>query len=138
MTGKGVIYVDQMFNQNGAAVTALTAMNTGTTSTAGTYAPQLSGTLIKIGIFINPQAASSLCQQARIELSQTNWIPNVLRFPVAGFGLATVPQAFAGSELLFEFVVNQPVQTDWAITGNAIQFWSPITPGIIVYGYFSA
>ena len=137
MTGKNVIYVDQMFNR-GTADTALTAMLAGTTAVQGPYSPQLSGRLIKIGAFVTPQAATSLCQQFRVEMSQTNWTPNIIRFPCSGFGLATVPQAFAGSELLFEFVVDQPVQTDWPITGQDIQFWSPVTPNIIVYGYFSA
>lgn len=131
------IYVDQMFNRT-TADTSLTQMNSGTSATQNTYAPQLNGKLVKIGIFITPQAASSLSQQGRVELSQTNWKPNILRFPVAGFGLATAPQAFAGSQLLFEFVVDQPVQTDWPITGNDIFFFSPVTPNIIVYGYFTS
>jgi hypothetical protein len=133
----GIIYVDQMFNR-GTADTSLTAMAFGTGSTQGTYTPQLDGTLIKVGIFVTPQAATSLVQQGRVELSQTNWTPNTLRFPFAGFGLATVSQAAFGSGLLFEFVVNQPVKTSWPITGNDIFFFSPVTPNVIVYGYFSA
>lgn len=132
-----VVYVDQMFNR-GTADTALTAMASGTGSTQGTYSPQLTGRLIKVGIFITPQAATSLAQQGRVELSQTNWKPNILRFPLAGFGLATAPQAIGGSQLLYEFLVDQPVQTDWPITGNDIFFFSPVTPNIIVYGYFTA
>ena len=133
----GIIYVDQMFNRQ-TADTALTQMQSGTSATQGTYAPQLNGTLAKIGIFCTPQAATSLAQQGRVELSQTNWSPNILRFPFAGFGLATAPQAFAGSETLFEFAVNQKVQTDWPITGNDIFYFSPVTPNLIVYGYFTA
>lgn len=132
-----VVYVDQMFNRT-TADTALTQMNAGVSSTQGTYSPQLSGRLIKIGIFVTPQAATSLAQQGRVELSQQNWKPNLLRFPFAGFGLATAPQAFGGSELLYEFLVDQPVQTDWPITGNDIFVFSPVTPNLIVYGYFSA
>lgn len=132
-----VIYIDQMFNR-GTADTALTQMAAGVSAVQGTYSPQLNGKLLKIGVFITPQAATSLAQQGRIELSQQNWRPNLLRFPLAGFGLATAPQAFAGSQLLFEFPVDQPVQTDWPITGNDIFFFSPVTPNIIVYGYFQA
>jgi len=131
------IYVDQMFNR-GTADTALTQMAAGTSSTQGTYSPQLNGRLVKVGIFVTPQAASSLAQQGRVELSQTNWKPNILRFPFAGFGLATAPQAIGGNELLYEFVVDQTVQTDWPITGNDIFFFSPVTPNLIVYGYFSS
>lgn len=133
-----VVYVDQLFNVAAGSSTSLVAMNAGTGSTAGSYAPQLDGSLIKVGAFLNPSAASSLGQRARIELGQTNWKPNVLRFPVAGFGLATAPQAFAGSEQLFEFVVDQPVKTSWAITGNYILFNSPVTVDVTLYGYFAA
>lgn len=132
-----VVYVDQMFNRTTADI-ALTAMNAGTSAVQGTYAPQLKGRLIKIGVFCTPQAATSLAQQGRVELTQTNWNPNTLRFPFAGFGLATAPQAIGGSQLLFEFLVDQPVQTDWPITGNDIFVFSPVTPNLIVYGYFSA
>lgn len=132
-----VIYVDQMFNRT-TADTALTQMNSGVSATQGTYSPQLNGKLAKIGIFVTPQAATSLAQQGRVELTQTNWKPNVLRFPFAGFGLATAPQPAFGAGLLFEFVVDQPVQTDWPITGNDIFVFAPVTPNLIVYGYFSA
>jgi hypothetical protein len=133
-----VVYVDQLFNIAAGSATALTAMNSGTTAAAGTYPPQLDGGLIKVGVFATPSAATSLAQRARVELSNTNWKPNVLRFPIAGYGLATAPQAIGGSELLFEFVVDQPVKTSWAITGNYILFNSPVTADLIVYGYFSA
>jgi hypothetical protein len=133
-----VVYVDQMFNIAAGNATALAAMNSGVSATAGSYPPQLKGRLIKIGVFLTPSAATSLGQRARVELSQTNWNPNILRFPVAGFGLATAPQAIGGSELLFEFLVDQPVQTDWAITGQYLLFDSPVTVDVIVYGYFSA
>lgn len=129
------IYVDQMFNRT-TADTSLTQMNSGTSATQGTYSPQLNGTLLKVSLFCTPQAATSLAQQGRVELSQTNWTPNILRFPFAGFGLATAPQAIGGSELLMEFVVQQKVQTDWPITGQDIFFFSPVTPNLIVYGTF--
>jgi hypothetical protein len=131
-----VVYTDQMFNR-GTADTSLVQMNSGTSSSQGTYSPQLNGVLKKIDIFVTPQAATSLCQQGRVELSQTNWRPNILRFPFAGFGLATAPQAIGGSELLFSYLVEQPVQTDWPITGNDIFFFSPVTPNLIVVGTFT-
>ena len=132
-----VVYVRQMFNW-GTASTALTTMNAGTTATAGPYSAALNGQLVKIQVFVTPQAATSLAQQGRVELSQDNWKPTRLEFSFAGFGLATVPQAFAGSELLFEYPVDQKVQTDWPILGQAIFFYSPVTPNVIVNGFFTA
>ena len=132
-----VVYSDQMFNW-GTASTALTMMNSGVGTVAGTYSPQLNGRLVKIGYFVTPQAATSLAQQGRIELSQTNWKPNILRYSFAGFGLATAPQAIGGNELLYETVVDQAVQTDWPITGNVIFYYSPVTPNLIVMGTFTA
>jgi len=131
-----VVYTDQMFNR-GTADTSLTQMASGVSSTQGTYSPQLDGNLKRIDIFVTPQAATSLAQQGRVELSQTNWRPNLLRFPFPGFGLATAPQAFAGSQMIVSYVVEQPVQTDWPITGNDIFFFSPVTPNLIVVGTFT-
>lgn len=133
-----VVYVDEIFNVAAGSSTALAAMNSGTGSSAGTYAPQLDGGMIKVGMFVNPSAATSLGQRARVELTQQNWKPNTLRFPISGFGLATAPQAIGGSQLLFEFVVDQPVKTSQAITGNYILFNSPVTVDVTVYAYFSA
>lgn len=134
----GVIYTDQMFNLGGAAVTSLTSMNAGTGSTAAAYSPQLDGVLLTINFWCTPQAATSLAQQGRIELSQSNWSPNVLRFPFAGFGLATAPQAIGGNGLVFTRAVNQIAKTSWPITGQVIYFFSPVTPAVIVEGVFSA
>ena len=136
-----IVYTDTIFNYTGAANTALTAMYSGITSTAGTYSPQLDGTLVKITILVVPQAASSLCQDQRVELSQTNWTPNVLRFPTGGFGLQTVGSGAwnAGGVNQYDFVVNQPVKTAWPITGNQIcPGTGPVTPAIFVTGYFTA
>ena len=131
-----VVYTDQMFNR-GTADTSLTQMAAGVSSTQNTYSPQLNGTLKRVDIFVTPQAATSLAQQGRVELSQTNWKPNILRFPFAGFGLATAPQSIGGTELVFSYAVEQPVQTDWPITGNDIFFFSPVTPNLIVVGTFT-
>lgn len=134
-----ITYTDQMFNYRGSAPTTLTAMNYGTGTAAGTYSPQLNGTLIAVTVIAVPQAASSLAQDVRVELSQTNWTPNVLRFPMGGFGLATAPQLYGGTQAMQTFPINQPVNTAWAITGNCIApGTSPVTPAFIVTGYFTA
>lgn len=133
-----VVYPDQMFNFRGAASTSLTAMNAGTSSTAGSYFPQLNGKLLKVTIILVPQAATSLDQDHRVELTQTNWKPNTYRFAVAGFGLATAPQAIGGAELTTEYPVDVPVQTDWPITGTQVApGTAPVTPAVIVMGTFS-
>jgi hypothetical protein len=132
------IYTDQMFNYRGAVHTTLTAMNFGTGTVAGAYSPQLNGKLLKVTIILVPQAASSLDQDHRVELTQTNWKPNTLRFAVAGFGLATAPQLYGGDQAMAEFPVDLTVQTDWPITGLDIApGTSPVTPAVIVTGTFS-
>lgn len=132
-----VVYVRQMFNWTTAS-TSLTTMNAGTTSTAGPYSPAVAGKLVKIQIVITPQAASSLAQQGRVELSQDNWNPTRLEFPFAGFGLATAPQLYGGTQALFEWPIDQEARTDWPITGQAIFFFSPVTPNVVVSGFFTA
>ena len=131
------VYNDQMFNLGGAAVTSLTSMNAGTSSSAGAYSPQTDGVLLTINLYITPQAATSLAQSGRVELTQSNWSPNILRYPIAGFGLATAPQALGGSILVLTRAVNQPVKTSWPITGQVIYFFSPVTPNIVVEGVFT-
>ena len=133
------IYTDQMFNLSGAAVTTLTAMNFGTGSTAGTYAPQLNGRLLKIQAALVPQAATSLAEYGQFELSQTNWKPNILRFVVAGFGLQTVAgRGSDGNQREHEFVIDQPVQTDWPITGQVVyRGTGPVTPTMHILGTFN-
>jgi hypothetical protein len=136
-----IIYTDLMFNYTGAAQTTLSSLYAGTTGTVGTYSPQLDGTLVKITILVTPQAATSLCQDQRVELSQTNWTPNILRFPTAGYGLQTVGSGAwnAGGVNSYDYVVNQPVRTAWPITGNQIcPGTGPVTPGIFVTGFFTA
>ena len=134
-----VLYTDVMYNLGGAAVTTLTQMNSGTSSTAGTYSPQLNGTLKKIDIMVTPQAATSLAESGRIELSQTNWKPNILRFAFPGFGLQTVVgRGSDGWNRAGSYLVEQPVQTDWPITGNIIYFFSPVTPNAVITGTFIA
>jgi len=131
------IYQDQMFNLGGAAVTSLTSMNAGTTATVNPYFAQLDGKLLKIDLFINPQAATSLAQNGRFEMSQSNWSPNILRYPFTGFGLATAPQVIGGNLLQITYPVDQEVRTSWGITGQVIYFFSPVTPNLVVEGTFS-
>jgi hypothetical protein len=72
-----------------------------------------------------------------MHLSQTNWKPNVLRFAFPGFGLQTVVgRGSDGNNRTYTFVIDQPVQTDWPITGEVIYFFSPVTPNIVVEGFF--
>ena len=132
------VYTDQMFNLGGTAVTSLTDMNSGISSTAGTYPVQLNGRLLKIDIYMTPQAASSLAESGRVELKQTNWKPNLLRFPFSGFGLQTVAgRGSDGNARHHTYVVDQEVRTDWPITGQVIYFFSPATPNIVVVGTFT-
>jgi hypothetical protein len=130
------VYTDQMFNLGGAAVTALTSMNAGTTAVVGPYLPQTSGTLLTVNIYISGQAASSLAQSGRLELTQARWNPNVLRFPFTGFGLLTAPQLLGGNLEVITRTVNQPVDAQYGITGQVIYFFSPVTPNIVVEGVF--
>ena len=131
-----VVYTDVMFNLGGAAVTTLTAMNFGTGSAAGAYAPQLDGQLLKVTIILGAQAATSLTEQGRVELSQTNWTPNIYRMTVAGFSLRTAPALYSGTLQTQDWVIDQPVKTSWPITGQVIYFFSPVTPAIQVVGTF--
>lgn len=131
------VYTDQMFNATTASA-SLVQLLSGTSATAGTYSPQLNGRLVKIDIFNAPQAATSLSEAGRIELSQTNWKPNILRFVFTGFGLQTVSTGpVLGNLVQFSYVVDQPVQTDWPITGNYIELFSAVTPALFVVGTFT-
>jgi len=132
------VYLDQMFNLSGAAVTTLTAMNFGTGAVAGAYSPQLNGSLRKITCILVPQAATSLAQHGRVEFTQTNWKPNTIRIPIAGFGLATAPQLYGGDQATVDYQVDLPVQTDWPITGQVIYPGTgPVTPTMLVLGTFT-
>ena len=133
----GGTYNDVMGNLGGAAVTTLTSLNAGTSSTAGAFSPQLNGVLLKINIYITGQAATSLFQSGRLELTQSNWKPNILRFPFAGAGLLTAPQLYGGNQAVFERSIGQVVDTSWPITLQVIYFFSPVTPNIVVEGVFS-
>lgn len=129
-------YTDVIANWSTAS-TSLTLMNSGTSATAGVYYPQLNGRLVRLDIFLTHQAATSLAEAGRLELSQTNWTPNIVRFAFGGFGLATVPALEAPSLTNLTYPIDQPIRTDWPITANVIFFWSPVTPAIYVQGTFT-
>ncbi len=129
------IYVDQMFNTDGES-TSLADMNRDTSATTGKYVPLKNGKLLKILVFIGGEAVSSLVEDVRIELTNTEWTPNKLMFAANGSGLRTVapPQLRP-----FEYVVDQPVSVSSAITGQYIHdSGSPVTSRIRVFGVFQA
>ncbi len=129
------IYVDQMFNTDGES-TSLADMNRDTSATTGKYVPLKDGRLLKILIFIGGEAVSSLVEDVRIELTNTEWTPNKIMFAANGSGVRTVapPQLRP-----FEYVVDQPVSVSSAITGQYIHdSGSPVTSRIRVFGVFQA
>jgi hypothetical protein len=131
-------YARQMFNLGGTAVTALTQMNAGTTATVNPFFAPTDTQLLAIDLFISPQAASSLAQSGRFEMTQENWKPvNRMEFAFTGFGLATAPQVIGGNLEQIRYVIDQPVKTQWPIVGSVIYFFSPVTPNLVVQGYFA-
>ncbi len=131
------LYVDQMFNDTNAR-TSITQMFFGTGTVAGTYTPLFSGKLVKIAIFNDPQAASSLCESGHIVLTQTEWKPNAITFPFNGWGLQTVAgHGSDGTSHVTEYVVDLAVATDKPINGELIEFDSPVTPRVRVVGTFT-
>lgn len=130
------VYTDQMFNET-TARTSETQMLAGTGTAAGKYSPLYDGKLLKVSIFVTPQAATSLCQAGHVKLINQDWKPNAIVFPFAGFGLATAPQAIGGDLLSQDFVVDLPVSTDKPIDSLMIEFDSPVTPRIRVVGTFT-
>jgi len=132
------IFTKVMFNLSGAAATTLTAMNSGTTATAGTYSAPINGRIIKLALTLVPQAASSLAEHGRVELTQPNWTPNTQEYWVPGFGLQTVAgRGSDGNNRTHEFVTDLQVKTDWPITGQVIYpGTAPVTPTMIVTGTF--
>ena len=139
-SGGRQIYIDEMFNLGGAAVTVPTAMNAGITTTGtGTYSPKANGFLLELYISIVPQAASSLAQTAQFAFSCTSWTPvNTLNIPASGFGIATAPQLYGGTQAQTRYTgLNLPVQTANAINGTVNYLYSPVTPYATVVGKFS-
>jgi hypothetical protein len=129
------IYVDQMFNTDGES-TSLADMNDGVSSSTGDYTPLKDGKLLKILIFVGGEAATSLVEDVRIEMTNTEWTPNTLRFAANGSGLRTAP---APQHRPFEYVVDQPVAKNSPISAQYIHdSGSPVTSRIRVFGVFQA
>lgn len=129
-------YHRTMFNWSTAS-TSLTQMNSGTSAVAGTYQVPMNAKLEKITIYLAFQAATSLAQAGRVELSQDNWNLARHEFSFNGAGLQTVPAANGGTQFAFDYLVGEQCTTDKPITGNIIFFWSPVTPAVYVDGYFT-
>lgn len=124
-----------MFNTAGESTT-LAAMNSGTSAATNPYSVPLRGRLKKVVIFIGSEAATSLVEDVRVELTCTLWTPNRIEFAANGSGLrtATTPQ-----HLPFEYNVDQEVSPEITIDGNYIHdSGSPVTSRIRVYGGFEA
>ncbi len=127
------IYIDQMFNTNGESTT-LDNMNADVSSATGKYTPLKDGRLLKVIIFIHGTAATSLVEGLRIELENTNWTPNRLKFGATGNGLRTAP---ATPQPAYEYVVDQPVTEKSGIVGQYIHATgTPVTSNVAVFGVF--
>ncbi len=125
-----------MFNSDSESA-SLADMNDGTSSTTGDYTPARDGTLLKVIVSIGYTAASSLIEDIRIELENTNWTPNKMMFAVSGDGLHTAPH-FSGPRSFTEYVVDQPVTQASKISGQLIHTTgTPVTSNVRVLGVFS-
>ena len=125
-------YWRQMFNTAGESTT-LADMNAGTTAATGAYRFPNSGTLKKVIIFVGSEAATSLVEDVRVEITCTLWTPNLMHFLANGSGIrtATTPQHFP-----FEYNVNVPVNNSVDITAQYVHdSGSPVTSRIRVLGY---
>lgn len=130
-----VIYVDQMFN-SASESTSLADLNDGVSGTTGAYTPKKDGRLLKVIIFIGAEAATSLVEDVRIELTNTDWEPNTIMFGANGAGLMTAPAVHPQP---FEYVIDQPVAKNSPIDGQLIHdSGSPVTSRVRVFGVFSA
>jgi hypothetical protein len=132
-------YTDIMFNYlQTAAATALTPMFNGVGTTAGNYNALYDGTLVGIDLFVIPQAATSLCQSGRIEITSSSFTPNKNVIAFSGFGLATAPQSYGGTLARLSYPLNQPVKTAVPITAAHLSYSSPVTPNFLIQGYFTS
>lgn len=129
------IYTDQMFNTAGESTT-LAQMNAGTSATTGAYRAKLGGSLLRVDVLVGEEAATSLVEDVRVEMTCTIWFPNTLMFGAQGSGVRTAP-AFPLSAV--SYVVDQKVETDKDITANYIHDSGvPVTSRIRVFGTFRA
>ena len=129
------LYWDQMFNTAGESTT-VAAMNKGTTTSPDAYRAKKGGRLLKVVVFQGYEAATSLVEDVRVEITCTEWTPNTLMFAVSGDGLHTAPH-FHGGQSVMIFDIDQPVKTDIDITANYIHDSGvPVTSRLRVYGLF--
>jgi hypothetical protein len=127
------VYIDQMFNAT-ATATALTQMNSGITTTAGTYPVPVNGRILKVIIQLAGQAATSLLEALRVDLNCTVWTPNVMRWGAVGGAIRTAPASAIPTSAI---EVDQPVNTAQPITGQYLFNVAAVTPNIQVFGQFS-
>lgn len=127
------VWVDQMFNI-AANSTTLAGMNGGVTAAVGPYNPAYNGRLIRATIMMVGQAATSLLEFLRVEMSCNIFIPNTIRLGGAGGAIRTAP-AFPISPQIWD--LDQPVQTTQGINANYLFSVTSVTPGIYVYGHMS-
>lgn len=127
------IYWDQMFNATTNA-TALTSLQGDVgTSTSG-YSVLVAGRLIKVVLLLAGQAATSLLERLRVELTCTRWNPNTSRFSHVGGALRTAP---AFPIIPGEFPFDQPVVPEIKVTGTYLFNVTAVTPDIAVLGMFT-
>ena len=75
-------------------------------------------------------------RDVRIELSNGNWTPNLLKFFAQGSGLQTAPSP---EPVVAEYVIDQPVTEGSDISGQFIHAGGvPVTSRITVMGVFQA
>ncbi len=129
------IYTRVIFNSQGEDV-ALADLQVGTSTTAGTYTVPFDGKLLKVVLMWSAEAVTSLAHAVRVELSANNWKPNRLEFEMTMSGIHTAPAFYVPP---VEFVVDQPVTVNQAITGQFIYSGgdTPVTCNLVVLGFFT-
>jgi len=123
----------QAFNSASEATT-LTDMNAGTGSTAGSFVPPVDARIKKVAIYIGYEAATSLVEDVRVELENTNWSPNRLHFLASGNGIRTAP---AFNQPVYEYDVDLGMAQQSPIVGQVIHTsGSPVTARVrVLFGF---
>lgn len=131
----------QYWDRMGTSTNTLTTLADfflGISATAGRYSTQYDGTLKMVRVITGYQAATSLQEGVRIELTCSLWTPNKIVFDVTGHGVHTAPGVASNSNS-WDIVINQPVAPSNPITMQAVQLeTSAVTPRIILDGLFEA
>jgi len=123
----------QAFNTDGES-TSLAQMNPGTETAVGTFAPPVDGVIRRIVLMIGGEAATSLVEDVRVELTSTDWQPNQLDFLASGNGLRTAP---ASHQPTYEYSVDLPMFKNTAIRGDYIHdSGTPVTSRLrVLFGF---